>query len=313
MKMLGMVPIEDIRSNRWNVNELTKEDEARLREQMRLSGPERTEPVIVRRAAEGKWELINGEQRWRVAKQLGWKALPAVEFEEGDEEAIRLCISFNALRGEINIVRLAKLAAEDERVYRAYALIYGEKEAEKLVESVKRLTPEAEEQLATAVKEGTAVTPEGLEFVAKMPETHQAYIAKAVKKGDLQYARAVAEEYGLVPRSKGPVDQEKLREFLKSEEEKGEKAPVERHLKAAVVESEVEIKEPGRYRIFYNPENKTVGIKSVAVQQVEGELAELEHEIEAKMPKLMVFEVKCKCGNAMKIEVNVETGECRVA
>jgi len=107
MKMLGMVPIEKLKPNEWNAIELPAEDEAKLKAQMRISGPEKTEALTVRRAGD-VWEIVNGEKRWRIAKQLGWTRLPAVEIEISDYELKKYCLSYNLLRGTVNYVKLGK-------------------------------------------------------------------------------------------------------------------------------------------------------------------------------------------------------------
>ena len=71
MKMLGMVPVEKLKPNEWNAVELKGDDESKLKAQMRISGPERTEAITVRRVGD-VWEIVNGEKRWRI-KPFGLK------------------------------------------------------------------------------------------------------------------------------------------------------------------------------------------------------------------------------------------------
>ncbi|MCS7114104.1 MAG: ParB N-terminal domain-containing protein [Nitrososphaerota archaeon] len=125
MKMLGMLPVESVRPNRWNVNVLPSVEYARLKAVMRISGPERTEPIVVRKAEDGAWEIVNGEQRWKAAKELGWKAIPALEVEGKGEAAKFLCLSFNAVRGHIDLVKLSELLLADPEMAEAVRKVYG--------------------------------------------------------------------------------------------------------------------------------------------------------------------------------------------
>ena len=166
MKMLGMVPVEKFKPNEWNAIELSAEDEAKLKQQMRVSGPEKTEPITVRRAGE-HYEIINGEKRWRIAQQLGWRELPAVEIEASDYEVKKYCLSYNLLRGTVNYVKLAKLMQADEEMVKVCRELLGEAKTKQLLESGKRLTKEAEEILQEATMKGASVTPEKIQVVAR--------------------------------------------------------------------------------------------------------------------------------------------------
>jgi len=60
------------------------------------------QPVVVRRAAGGRWELIAGERRWRAARQAGLDRLPAVVREATDAESLELALVENLLREDLN-------------------------------------------------------------------------------------------------------------------------------------------------------------------------------------------------------------------
>ncbi|MEM3714041.1 MAG: ParB N-terminal domain-containing protein [Candidatus Bathyarchaeia archaeon] len=53
------------------------EDERRLRDSMVSSGPLMTPPIFVRKM-DDHYEIIDGEQRWLVARELGWTHIPAI-------------------------------------------------------------------------------------------------------------------------------------------------------------------------------------------------------------------------------------------
>jgi ParB/RepB/Spo0J family partition protein len=72
------------------------------------------DPITVREAADGAFEIVDGEHRWRAARELtstGAAALgrlPAVNLGKiSDDDAKRLVILFNELRGEPDPAKLA--------------------------------------------------------------------------------------------------------------------------------------------------------------------------------------------------------------
>ena len=50
------------------------------------------QPVVVREAAPGQYELIAGERRWRAVQKLGWAKVPAVIKEADDRTLLTLAI-----------------------------------------------------------------------------------------------------------------------------------------------------------------------------------------------------------------------------
>ena len=65
------------------------------------------DPLKVRKV-EDHWELIDGERRWRIAKQEGLKTVPCLVLEYTDEEADALSWSFNTQRKEYSLEERAK-------------------------------------------------------------------------------------------------------------------------------------------------------------------------------------------------------------
>ena len=106
------LPVEKLKPNPWNVNFLTEDARSRLRSEMARYGLRAVEPLIVREK-NGCFEIVNGEQRWRIAKELGWKTLPVVIKEFTDEEVRELCLSYNVLRGHADWFKLAEIMAEE--------------------------------------------------------------------------------------------------------------------------------------------------------------------------------------------------------
>lgn len=66
------------------------------------------QPVIVRRAPGGRWQLIAGERRWRAARQAGLEQIPAVVREATDVESLELALVENLLREDLNPIEEAE-------------------------------------------------------------------------------------------------------------------------------------------------------------------------------------------------------------
>jgi ParB family chromosome partitioning protein len=63
------------------------------------------QPVVVRQvgpAAEGRYELIMGERRWRATQQAGLDVIPAIVRETGDDELLRDALLENLHRSQLN-------------------------------------------------------------------------------------------------------------------------------------------------------------------------------------------------------------------
>lgn len=69
------------------------------------------QPVVVRTLADGRYELIAGERRWRACRKIGMKKMPAVVREYGDLEAAAVALIENIQRENLNPL-------EEARAYR---------------------------------------------------------------------------------------------------------------------------------------------------------------------------------------------------
>ncbi|MBI4258125.1 MAG: ParB N-terminal domain-containing protein [Thaumarchaeota archaeon] len=109
------IELEKLRPNRWNCNCPTIHEFEALREGMKNSGLENTPPIFVRHLPEGFFEIIDGEQRCRVAKDLGWRGMYALLTEASDNEVKYRSLSLNHARGSIDPLRLFDLLYEEWR------------------------------------------------------------------------------------------------------------------------------------------------------------------------------------------------------
>lgn len=65
------------------------------------------QPIIVRPRG-NRFELVVGERRWRACSLLGWKSIPAVVREMGDQEAAEAVLTENLQRHDLNPVEEAR-------------------------------------------------------------------------------------------------------------------------------------------------------------------------------------------------------------
>jgi ParB family transcriptional regulator, chromosome partitioning protein len=74
------------------------------------------QPVVVRPRAEGGYELIAGERRWRAAREAGLPTVPAVVRDADDRDSLLLALVENVVREDLSPVEEARAyaALEDE-------------------------------------------------------------------------------------------------------------------------------------------------------------------------------------------------------
>ncbi len=65
------------------------------------------QPIVVRKKANGGYELIAGERRWRAAKRAGFTTIPAVIRTVSDEQASALALIENMQREDLNAMEEA--------------------------------------------------------------------------------------------------------------------------------------------------------------------------------------------------------------
>jgi len=100
--------VESIIPNPWNPNAMSEEDLAKERESFNRFGF--VNPIIVRLLDGDLYQIIDGEQRWTVAKQLGMTEIDAYDISPiGDFEAQQLTFILNELRGKPREDKLAEL------------------------------------------------------------------------------------------------------------------------------------------------------------------------------------------------------------
>jgi len=66
------------------------------------------QPLVVRPTAEGTYELIAGERRWRACQRAGLKTVPVVVRPSGDQASLEMALVENLQRSDITPVESAK-------------------------------------------------------------------------------------------------------------------------------------------------------------------------------------------------------------
>lgn len=66
------------------------------------------QPIIVRRAGPGEYEIIAGERRWRAAKTAGLTEVPVIPRTADDQKVLELAIVENIQREDLNPIELAE-------------------------------------------------------------------------------------------------------------------------------------------------------------------------------------------------------------
>lgn len=124
------------------------------------------QPVIVRTAADGGYELIAGERRVRAARQVGLTSIPAVVRDSSNEELLELALVENVQRADLN-------AIEEATAYRELIDRFG-------------LT---HEEVAQRVGKSRVAISNALRLLDLASETRAAIISGAISEG---HGRALA-------------------------------------------------------------------------------------------------------------------------
>jgi ParB family chromosome partitioning protein len=104
---LAHLPVEQVHPNpRQPRRRFDHEATAGLADSIRTQGV--VQPVVVRSRAEGGYELIAGERRWRAAREAGIATVPAVIRDADDRETLLLGLVENVARENLSAVEEAR-------------------------------------------------------------------------------------------------------------------------------------------------------------------------------------------------------------
>jgi ParB family chromosome partitioning protein len=101
------IPIEQIDRNPFQTRTQVNEDQlAELAASIATNGV--VQPVLVRPLANGRFQLIAGERRWRASKLAGKTTIPAILRQVSDEQAMEITIVENLQRADLNAMEQAR-------------------------------------------------------------------------------------------------------------------------------------------------------------------------------------------------------------
>ena len=158
--------IDRLEPNPWNPNRMTPEIRQKLQLNLRRDGF--VSPIVVRKLGD-RYQIVNGEHRWMIAKKLGYGTVPCVVLENLDNRRAKiLTVNLNELGGDPVPALLAKLLHELEEqiplAELAAVLPYDEAEIRDTLELLK-LPEGLEEQIEREAAEEEAAAPEIVSFV----------------------------------------------------------------------------------------------------------------------------------------------------
>ena len=101
------ISLDLIDSNPYQTRRRIKEDSLNeLAESIRSSGV--VQPVVLRPAANGRFQLVAGERRWLASKRAGKHVIPAVVRQISNEQAMEITIIENLQREDLNPMEQAR-------------------------------------------------------------------------------------------------------------------------------------------------------------------------------------------------------------
>lgn len=146
--MWHLIPVEEIEPNKFNPNVMSDVEYQTLKEDMQTHGVQGVDPILVShkgvyelpvpidKLPGGAWDkaftvkgyiIVDGEHRWRIAKELGWKEIRARSESIREEDAKTICYRRNRERGTIDPMKEAALFKSelDKMSQKAVAGKYG--------------------------------------------------------------------------------------------------------------------------------------------------------------------------------------------
>ncbi len=101
------IPLDQIDPNPFQTrSHIDQEQLAELAASISSNGV--VQPILVRPLANGRFQLIAGERRWRASEKAGKKTIPAILRQVSDEQAMEITIVENLQRADLNPMEQAR-------------------------------------------------------------------------------------------------------------------------------------------------------------------------------------------------------------
>ena len=104
---MTLIPLDRISPNRNQPRERFDQEELEdLASSIKAAGV--LQPILVRQEADGAYELIAGERRWRAARLAGLARVPAIIQKAGEEQSLEMALIENIQRQQLNPIEEAR-------------------------------------------------------------------------------------------------------------------------------------------------------------------------------------------------------------
>lgn len=103
---ITQIATDQIHPNNYNPNVVSADIMAKLRAEFAQNAP--CLPITVRRRGDA-YEIVDGEHRWRVCRDLGMAAIPCIIQDFDDNEAKIKTLQLNYMHGQAVPIKLAAL------------------------------------------------------------------------------------------------------------------------------------------------------------------------------------------------------------
>jgi ParB family transcriptional regulator, chromosome partitioning protein len=104
---LQEIPVDVIDPNPYQTRRKVREESLNeLAESIRATGV--VQPVVLRSAPNGRYQLVAGERRWLASKRAGKSTIPAVVRQVSNEQAMEITIVENLQREDLNPMEQAR-------------------------------------------------------------------------------------------------------------------------------------------------------------------------------------------------------------
>ena len=101
------IPVDQIDPNPFQTrSQVNQEQLSELAASIAANGV--VQPVLVRPLANGRFQLIAGERRWRASQMAGKATVPAMLRQVSDEQAMEITIVENLQRADLNPMEQAR-------------------------------------------------------------------------------------------------------------------------------------------------------------------------------------------------------------
>ena len=190
------IPIDQIKENSWNPNELDDEGFKVLVQNIKDKKVGYTQPIEVRELDKDQYEVVDGAHRLRACVEAGLTEVECVLSDYDDTQARLETLAKNKIRGTINLIKAANLISElnkeltlDEIGGRSF---YNRQEIEDSLRLLE-ITPDFEMNLQEVARKEEMEAPVTVQFVVtkEQAEIIEQAIQLLCEREDVSRGRAL--------------------------------------------------------------------------------------------------------------------------